>query len=170
MDYKWIGAVLIILGCGGYGFSLAANQLRELLTLRQLIGALEFMSCELRCRMTALPEVCRQAGQDRRNVVGKVLLRLGEELDTNLHPDVSASMESALSAAGEIPPHTRNQLQLLGRSLGRFDLEGQLAGLESVRESCRNELERLSAESDSKARSCRTLGLCAGAALAILLV
>ena len=54
--------------------------------------------------------------------------------------------------------------------IGRFDLEGQLQGLESVRVYCRDQLDNLAKDRDVRLRSYQTLGLCAGAALAILFV
>ena len=75
-----------------------------------------------------------------------------------------------LTGLREIPKLTRESLELLGRSLGRFDLEGQLRGLESVRQVCRHGLETLAQNSAIRNRSYQTLGLCAGAALAILFI
>ena len=59
---------------------------------------------------------------------------------------------------------------MLGTSLGRFDLTGQLNGLEQVRSHCRRELEALAGNRDQRVRGYQTLGICAGAALAILFV
>lgn len=170
MEYKWIGAVLIIFGCGGFGFSLAANHKREENALRQLIGALDYMQCELQYRMTPLPDLCRSAGQEARGIVAKVLLRLSQELESQISPDVASCMVAAMRDVEFIPPHTRENLNLLGNSLGRFDMNGQLNGLESVRANCRRHLSDLSENRDSRLRSYHTLGLCAGAALAILLI
>ena len=61
-------------------------------------------------------------------------------------------------------------LLLLGRSLGRFDLSGQLKGLTSLRERCSREMQELHLDRDNRLRSYRVLGLCAGGALVILLV
>ena len=55
MNYRWIGAVLVIAGCGGFGFSIAAGYKREESTLRQLIQALNTMEWELSYRLTPLP-------------------------------------------------------------------------------------------------------------------
>lgn len=170
MDYKWIGAVLIILGCGGFGFSLAAQHKREENSLRQLISALDYMACELQFRMTPLPDLCRQAGQESAGTVRQVLLSLAQELDRQISPDVASCMKAALASAKELPSHTRENLELLGASLGRFDLSGQLKGLESVRDSCRRDLEALGNNRDARLRSYQTLGLCTGAALAILFI
>lgn len=168
MTYKWIGAIFIIVSCGGFGFSLAAAHRREENTLRQLISALDYMECELQYRLTPLPDLCRQAGMDARGNVGQVLRNLSRELENQVAPDVASCMNAALNGTKDLPEKSRQALLLLGRSLGRFDLSGQLKGLEAVRAACRRELEALTNNRDARLRSYQTLGLCAGAALAIL--
>ncbi len=170
MSWKWIGAMMIILGCGGFGFSLAAAHKREENTLRKLIAALDLMECELQYRLTPLPELCRLAGQDSSGCVREVLLKLSTELDAQVAPEVSSCMSAALSAVPDIPGHTRDALVTMGKTLGRFDLSGQLKGLEQVRTSCRQQLEAMSFNREPRLRSYQTLGLCAGAALAILFI
>ena len=61
-------------------------------------------------------------------------------------------------------------LLLLGSSLGRFDLAGQLKGLSAVKGQCALELQELRTDREPRLRSYRVLGLCAGAALVILLI
>lgn len=168
MSYKWLGAIMIMTACGGFGFSIAAAQRREEGNLRQLISALDYMECELQYRLTPLPDLCRQAGQETKGCVGQVLRNLSQELECQVAPDVDSCMKAALMTAKDVPDKTREALQLLGRSLGRFDLAGQLNGLESVRSSCRRELDALLNNRDVRLRSYQTLGICAGAALAIL--
>ena len=58
----------------------------------------------------------------------------------------------------------------LGRSLGNFDLNGQLRGIEAVRRQALEALQNSVKDRDQRIRSYQTLGLCAGAALAILLL
>ena len=55
-------------------------------------------------------------------------------------------------------------------SMGRFDVKGQIQGLEAVRSYCRGELENMAVNREARLRSYQTLGLCTGAALAILFV
>lgn len=168
MSVKWIGAVLVMVGCGGFGFSLAASYRREEQMLRQLISVLNFMECELQYRLTPLPELCRQAAREARGGVREVLTRLAQELEEQIAPDVLSCMRSALAGGKDLPRRVGDVCLQLGHSLGRFDLPGQLKGLESVREACRRELEELDKNRDVRLRSYQTLGLCAGAALAIL--
>lgn len=170
MSFKWIGALLVIASCGGVGFSMAAACKREEWTLRSLIGALDYMACELQFRLTPLPELCRQAGREQRSVIGKVLTQLAAELESQICPDADSCMYAAISRTEHLPQTSAEALRMLGTSLGRFDLQGQLSGLEQVRSFCRRELEKMDRSKDQRVRSYQTLGVCAGAALAILFV
>ena len=170
MSLKLIGAMLIISGCGGFGFKISAAHVRQERTLRKLIGILDYMACELQYRLTPLPELCRQAAAESDGILRDIFLSLTHELEDQISPDVDRCMRAALSKTRNIPPITFNALVLLGRSLGRFDLDGQLKGLESVRQECRRNVEELNNNRDVRLRSYQTLGLCAGAAIAILFI
>lgn len=170
MMYKWIGAMLIVVSCGGFGFLMALHHRQEEASLRQLIAALDFMECELQYRLTPLPELCRQAARQVSGGICGILEKLAEELDYQIAPDVGSCMQTALAVCGSVPEHSRENLLQLGKNLGRFDLEGQIQGLESVRTDCRRCLEGLSQNRDTRLRGYQTLGLCAGAALAILFI
>ena len=170
MTYKWIGAALIIFGCGLAGFSVSGAYRREEKELRQLAASVEFMACELQYRRTPLPELCYLAGTERSGCVGRLLTNLGRELESKCAPDVQSCLAAAAATAGQLPRRIREAVCILGSTLGNFDLEGQLAGLEAVRSYCRSQLDEMSQGRDARLRSYETLGLCAGAALAILLV
>lgn len=170
MSIKWIGAFLVIAGCSGVGFTMAAAYKREEWALRSLISALDYMACELQFRLTPLPDLCRQAGKECRGVVGKVLTNLAQELENQISPDADSCMYGALSRRENLPKEAERALRMLGTSLGRFDLAGQLNGLEQVRSHCRRELDQMAGNRDQRIRGYQTLGVCAGAALAILFV
>ena len=169
MMWKWIGALLVIAGCGGVGFSMAWSHKREERLLRNLKGALDFMVCELQYRLTPLPELCRLVSAEQKNSVGQVFLWLSQELESQILPDVAYCMRNSLGKV-DMPKRLQEGLLLLGQNLGRFDLEGQLKGMEMVRTYCDLELEALGKNREERLRSYQTLGLCAGAALAILFV
>lgn len=170
MYCKLLGAVMVIAACGGLGFKLAAAHLREERILRQLTGVLDYMACELQYRRTPLPELCRQAAGEISGSLSEFFLFLTRELEDQLSPDVKGCVDSALKAQSDLPKLTRSSLELLGQSLGRFDIQGQLKGLEAVRQDCRRNLEELNQNKQARLRGYQTLGLCAGAALAILLL
>lgn len=170
MTWKAVGALLIVWGCSFFGFSVTAGIKLEERSLRQLIGALDYMQCELQYRMTPLPDLCRQAAEEYRNRIGKFFYHLSAELENQISPDVSGCVHTALICVPEIPKRTVKALEILGMSLGRFDAEGQIRSLEAVRVYCRGELEAMAVNRDARIRSYQTLGICAGAALAILFV
>ncbi|MBR4081302.1 MAG: stage III sporulation protein AB, partial [Clostridia bacterium] len=93
---KWLGALLIVGGCGMFGFSLAAAHRREEKALMSLISALDYMQCELQYRLTPLPDLCRQAGQQNKSQIGQVLLMLARELECQISPDVEQCVEAVL--------------------------------------------------------------------------
>lgn len=170
MNIRILGAVLVILGCGSVGFRIAAAWCREERVLRQLLSALDYMQCELQYRLTPLPDLCRLVGSASKGQLGSLFLDLGTELEDQITPAVACSMARVLEQHGDLPQLTCQALEQLGGNLGRFDLEGQLLGLEEIRNNCRERLVELNRDKPLRLRSYQTLGLCAGAALAILLI
>lgn len=170
MTFKWIGAALVMAACGAVGFYIAAAYLREERELRKLTTALDYMACELQYRLTPLPDLCRLAAGECSGIVGKILSELASELENSLKPEVEDCVLEVLCKIGDIPKRIRDAFLLMGTSLGRFDMEGQMKGLEMVRAFCRRELESMENGKDNRLRSYQTLGICAGAALAILFV
>ena len=95
---------------------------------------------------------------------------LAEELEAQISPDAQRCMAAVLDTLADADETLYGILSSLGMSLGRFDMPGQLQGLENSRNACREKLELLKQNKDRRLRSYQTLGLCAGAAIAILFV
>lgn len=170
MNLKWIGAILIILASGGTGFSLASAHRQKEIQLRQLLSALDYMQCELQYRMIPLPDLCRQTGSQSQGWIQKLFLVLAAELEDQIAPDVQCCIRDATAKLPGLPDIIAEPVRILGDTLGRFDLEGQIKGLEAGRQACRRNLETLTTNREERLRSYQTLGLCAGAAIAILLL
>lgn len=170
MSLKWIGALLIIAGCGGFGFQMAWSVGKEIKAFRQLVSFLDFLSCELSYRMTPLPDAIRMALPSQTGCIKSVMTKLVEELDSQIAPDVASCMSASVGKVPNIPASVRSVLLEFGSLCGNFDLDGQQQGLQYIKQLCQNTLEQLEANRVQRTRSYQTLGLCAGAALAILLV
>ena len=170
MEYRWLGAAMIVIGCGSCGFSIAAGKRKEEQMLCQLIHILQFMEAELRYRLTPLPDLCRLASCEAKGTLRVVFLNLYRELSWQKMPDAASCMSAAIQRTGEVPGRIRRILIQFGQTLGRFDLEGQLQGIQSVRKRCEESLESIRKNRDERLRSYQTLGVCAGAALAIILI
>ena len=102
--------------------------------------------------------------------MGAVFRRLAGELDAQTEPEVDGCMQAALAKVPELSPTLRKIMKQLGRSLGRFDLTGQIQGLQAVREAVQTAQDRLDRERSSRLKCYRTLGFCTGAALVILFI
>ncbi len=170
MEFRWIGAALIVVGCTGCGFSIAAGKRKEEKLLHQLLQILQFMESELRYRLTPLPELCRMGAGQVNGILQGVFLNLYRELNWQKLPDAGSCMSAAILRSGNIPGRVRRLLVQLGQTLGRFDLEGQLQGIEAVRKRCEDVLENIRKNRDQRLRSYQTLGICAGVALVIILI
>lgn len=168
MLLRIIGAFCVIAGCGAVGFRIAALHKYEEKCLRQVLDVLSFMQWELGYRMTALPTLCRQAVGDKNGAVYRFFLSLADELDTQLAPNVAQCCSVCLGRQNDLPPITRKILSTLGENLGEFDLCGQVDSLNSVKAEVQRQLEIHCKNKDVRIRSYQTLGICAGAAIAIL--
>ncbi len=164
-----VGAALIFGGCGFFGFAMAAAHRQEERDLTDLLASLEYMSCELSFRQRDLPSLCRSAAWGRRETVGSFFLTLAQHLETQSAPAVSGCVAMAMENVHR-PESVDRVLRQLGSTLGSFDLPGQLRGLESSIQAAQTELRRVRDGAANRRRSYQTLGLCAGAALAILFV
>ncbi len=166
---KWMGALLILLGCGGSGFYLAASYRREEGMLQQLLDSIGWMLCELRCHGTDLPALFFRLAQRTPGPLGVLYEAVAQQLSNRVAPDAHACMQSALVQVS-LPEKVRTLVISLGHSLGEFHLEGQLRQLEGLQMQCGQILEEHRRSRDSRVRTYQTIGVCSGMALAILLL
>lgn len=170
MTLKIIGAVLIILSCGSVGFQMAAAQRREENMLETLCNLLDYMECELQYRMTPLPALCASVAGQTKGPLHNLFNLLSQELENQISPDAQSCMHAAIGKCRGLPQQVVLSLQELGKTLGVFDIDGQITGLEASRKVCQMRLSFLRQNKDSRLRGYQTLGLCAGAALVILFI
>ena len=167
---KAIGAIMVLIGCCYLGFSSAAGINSEIRNLRKLHRALDFMMCELQYKLTPLPELCNITAGESSGCIKRFFEALAKELESQLSPDVKSCMRVAISKTSGISQLTRNCLLQLGSNIGRFDLPGQINGLESARSTCIQYIQNLESGKESRLKTYKTLGICAGAAMVILFV
>ena len=170
MILRLTGVCMIIVSCGSLGFLIARAGYQERQAIRQWITALDYMQCELQYRLTALPELCRQAAAQSNGVINCLLAHLAMELDNQMESDVKQCMVNAVASVPDLPDRVSAKALELGNTLGRFDCDGQIRHLQLAREQGRRELELLEKDSANRTRCYQTLGICAGAAVAILLI
>ena len=170
MNLKIIGAVCVIVACGGAGFLMAAQYLSNIRMHTDMIIALNYMESDLHYRCTPLPSLCRQASEQVYGKVRLVFMELADELEAQISPNAELCMASVLDKLCLTHSKLGSIFMELGRNLGTFDMDGQMLALRNVRNLCSEELKQLQKGRAGRVRSYQTLGLCAGAAIAILFV
>ncbi|MBR4864632.1 MAG: stage III sporulation protein AB [Oscillospiraceae bacterium] len=170
MLLKLMGAIMVVASCSGFGILMAFTYKREVRSLDALLRILEWMINDLRFKMTPLPELCRISAGFGDSTLRSFFLKMEREMNKHTSPDAASCASAALSSTVNISPELQEILKQLGCSLGQFDAEGQIQCLESVRLVTEDRKSVLCKNMSNRLRSYQTLGLCAGAALAILLV
>ena len=168
MVQKCIGAGCVFFACGLAGFRAAASLRKEEQMLLQTRRMLEKMESELSCRVTTLPQLCLCASGCGKQLE-ELYRNLSQCLEQQVFPDATGCMEAVLTQA-KLPETVAQLHRILGQTLGRFDLSGQLEELAAVKTACQDALDGLRQNVSRKSRTYQTLGLCAGAALAIMLL
>lgn len=170
MMLRLIGAGLIMASCGAFGFGMATQYRREISVLRQFMSSLEFMQQEMAYHLSPLPELCRGAAVQCSGTLRKFWEQTACEMESQIAPDVVSCMNAAGNKVNSLPKYTTQAMDMLSKSLGCFDLSGQQKALQSVGRFCDEKLAELEANKPQRIRNYQTLGLCAGAALAILFI
>ncbi len=170
MNLRLLGAIAVVFACGGFGALLARNYKRQEQMLFQLQRAISYISNELAYKSPYLPELCLEAANLANGMIKEIFSKLAEHLLDGNCPDASIAMERTIAQTQELTPQIRRLLILLGQCLGRFGLDGQVKELNDVLAECRIILDDMRQNRKVRIQNYQTLGLCAGAALAILLV
>ena len=166
---KWIGAGLILLGAGGFGLGKAAKFYRQMRQLRAFSNALEILKCELNYTLLPLPELCRVTAERSERVCGDVLRDYARLLEQGSSRKTAAStwMENKALC---FPEEAKNSLLDLFSSMGRYDLDGENRLLSRTQLRLEAAIRTGEAEKRPMVKGYAALGLCTGAALAILLM
>ena len=166
---RLIGAVMIILGAGGFGIAKTAQFYRQQRQLRSYLYMLELLKCELTYTLFPLPKLCRITAERSERLCADFLKRYADFLDSGASR-TAAAREAFSEGNCFLPPDASMAILELFGTLGRYDLEGEENLLRLTQQRLKAALERGETEKRPMAKGYALLGLCTGAALAILLV
>ena len=113
MTLRFIGAFMIIAGCAVCGVISSNNQKYKITSLEDFIYTLDMFVCELEYNRTPLPELCRKIGNGSLGTLSAFLIRVAEEMDTQIKPSVTACVQAALQYATDLPRETKQLLKIL---------------------------------------------------------
>lgn len=164
---KWIGAVLVLCGAGGFGIGKTVQLYRQMRQLRELSHALEILKCEMNYSLAEVPKLCRTTAKRVSGSAGAFLERYAAELESGQSRSI-ASRRAMTTLC--VTSDAQLALLELFESLGRYELPGENRLLQMTMHRLRTALERCEKEKKPLAKSYAALALCAGIALVILMV
>ncbi len=169
---RLLGAGLVVLAAAGVGLGCAQAVRRQCAQLEGLLWALDLMQSEMVSRLTPLGELFMKLAACRQQEVAAFFRAAGQALLTPPGCTIPVSFQRGFSGAPELRPGQEavQALYDLAMQLGRFELEAQLAAIEAAKRRITDGYLQLSAQRRERCRSYGTLGLCAGLALAVILL
>ena len=169
---KLLGSLLIVAASASAGFGYSCAVRRQLRQLVALLAALDYMKSEMEYRLTPLAELFTLLGTEG----DAAICALFRQTAANMRENCALPPQTALARAVEqtkaltLSARARQTLCTLAFSLGKFDVGGQLRAITLAQAHLRAELDELQSGSRARCRSYETIGVCAGLALAVLLV
>lgn len=169
---KTVGILCVVMGASGAGFSMALNVKRMISVLQQLLASLDQMKNEIEYRKTPLPELMRILSVQTKGGVAEFWGRVADDLFLRQETSVYAIVKKNLAVmpASVFSSPVRHILMNLGSGLGKYDVAGQLRAIDLAAVRLRGLLEQYETEQSVRVRGYCTLGICAGLALAIIIL
>lgn len=139
--------------------------------LQQLLRVLELMCCEIRSRLSPALELSTQAEQMCTGVMRAVFHDLSRFIAAQEESDTEKIISGVLKAhAHRLPLSCERFLLELGQILGAYDTDVQIGALEGLAGRVSAALSELRRGKADRCRSYEVLAVCAGCALAIILL
>lgn len=170
MQYiRLIGAAVMFLGSTYIGFSAASRVRSGLKTLRQLRHSLELMRCEISYTQTPAVKLCGILSKSSDGAVRSFYEAFAEQL-----PECSGNTAVCEALVQKYLPSMPQEVTLamtqLLSSFGRFGEDEQLQLIDAAYEKICTSIENISAEKQQRCKCYRTLGVCTGLAIAVLVL
>lgn len=165
---KLIGIVFIVLSAGTVGCSMAMSMKKKCLLLRQLLDALQILKNELSVCATPLPQAFGLMAVSSTGELEAVFSAVAKDMDRNRWITPYDAFQALWKDKPQEP--WQQVLLSLARKLGKYDLDAQLQGIETAKCATAQILSQMERERSMKSRTYETLAICAGLAVAILLI
>ena len=169
---KVLGVLLVTVGTAGAGFGFARAVRGQIRQMVALIAALEYLKSEMEYRLTPLPELFAELAQGEEAAAAAFFGRCAGSMREDRSASPQVVFRGAMEQTKELQwsRRTREAMMNLAFSLGRFDLGGQRRAIELAQERIGQELQEVQAGSRARCRSYETIGICAGLAVAVILL
>lgn len=170
MTVRLIGAGILCLGSVYIGFSAADAIRKTLKDLQQLKLALEMMHCEVSFALTPLGTLCEILSNSCTGDVSRFFRRVQGKLTQSYCEPKQWITQEVNGSLRRLPAQVRDATTELMGSFGRFGAPEQLRLIELTTQKVDAAISELEAERSQRCKCYRTLGICTGLAVAILVI
>lgn len=169
---KTAGAVLILLSSGAVGFGFANDIRRQMQQLTALISSFEMLKGEIETRRTPLPAALMLLSSSENREIGQFYKLCAENLIYEYQTSPYLAIKYGLENCRGLMISKQARLALLsfGMSLGKLDADSQISAVLLIKSRLEQELDFMQSQAAARAKSYRTIGVCTGLALAVILL
>ncbi len=169
---KWMGLFCIVISASAVGFGYAGAIKRQIAQTTALLTAVRYMKEQIVYRLTPLGELFTElAGLDD-GEIAKFFAYCADVMRADRTSTLQAIFCDALRACGNLQLSRRTVRTLLSLALvlGKFDVDGQGRALDAAALRLADEIKELEENRHERCRGYRTIGICAGLAVAVILL
>lgn len=165
---KLLGVVFILISSWSVGCRFSMTMRSRCDCAKEAIDALQVLRNELSFLGSPLPEAFRAVASSVKGQWGQVFLDMSARMEKDRWLTPATAAQKALVSVTDEP--IGRIMQDLAGKLGSYDLEAQLHGIDRAVHEVNALLSGLVEEKRLRSRTYQTLSICAGAAIAILLI
>lgn len=165
---KILGVIFVVTSSVIVGIHIGKILKQRCSYIRQMIDAFQVLENEISFGSTPLPEAFMYASEATEGKLKSILNDVSTRMTKNCWKTPKRAMEEALLAVSD--GFGDDILIDLAERVGKYDVQTQLAGIHIAKQRAEQTLRTLESEYGAKSRTYRTLSVCAGMAVAILLL
>lgn len=168
---RWVGFIFVVSGAAAAGMTMAAGVKRAVNLLREWSCILREMRSEIEFHLTPLGELCGILADNASDLLKPVFYSVKMKLSDVPGRPAGIQMREALSLYGQrIPIELRKIIIELFDALGRQDVYAQMRAIDIAQQRTQLALDTLEKDKAERCRSYRVISVCAGIAVAVILI
>lgn len=170
MITRLIGAGILCLGSVYVGFSAAGSVHKTVKDLQQLKLALEMMRCEISYALTPIGTVCEIISRSCTGDVRQFFTLAQENLSSSYSNREQWVSQTVSKTLRRLPKQVQDAITELFVSFGRFGAAEQVRLIDLTAEKVDAAIIEINADRAQRCKCYRTLGICTGLAVAVLVL
>lgn len=169
--FRFLGAIFIIGGAAAGGIIISANVKQSIKLHYDWLQILQLFHSEIEFKLTSMSDLCIQVMECSSPVFKNIFNSMYVSLVDAPGKSIGVQMHHAIDAyGGSLPKELKKIMTELFDVLGHQDVYAQLRAIDYAKYRTNIVLNSLEKDKTEKSHSYRVIGVCAGVAIAIVLL